>query len=82
MPQDRIELAQILNQQHLCESLTIKEVQILIDYTELVTFNKHDVIAKIGEVGDALYFIISGEIALIRADEGKDNEVARVKEGE
>lgn len=82
MAQDRIELAQFLNQQYLCESLTIKEVQTLIDYTELVTFNKDEVIAEIGEVGDALYFIISGEIALIRTDEGKDNEVARVKEGE
>jgi CRP-like cAMP-binding protein len=82
MAEDRIELAQFLNQQYLCESLTIKEVQTLIDYTEVVNFNKSDVIAEIGEVGEALYFIISGEIALIRSDEGKDNEVARVKEGE
>ena len=82
MAQDRIELAQFLNQQYLCESLTIKEVQILIDYTEVVTFKKGDVLAEIGEVGDALYFIISGEIILLRNDEGKDNEVARVKEGE
>jgi CRP/FNR family cyclic AMP-dependent transcriptional regulator len=82
MSDERVELAQILNQQYLCESLTIKEVQTLIDYTDVVTFNKGEVLAEIGEVGDALYFIISGEISLIRADEGKDNEVARVKEGE
>ena len=82
MADDRIELAQFLNQQYLCESLTIKEVQILIDYTEVVTFNKGEVLAEIGEVGDNLYFIINGEIKLIRNDEGKDNEVARVKEGE
>ncbi len=82
MTEDRIELAQFLNQQYLCESLTIKEVQQLIDYTEVVTFNKGDVLAEIGEVGDNLYFIISGEIRLIRNDEGKENEVARVKEGE
>jgi len=82
MAEDRIELAQFLNQQYLCESLTIKEVQILIDYTEVVTFKKGDVLAEIGEVGEALYFIISGEISLLRTDEGKENEVSRVKEGE
>jgi CRP-like cAMP-binding protein len=82
MAEDRIELAQFLNQQYLCESLTIKEVQLLIDYTEVVTFNKGDVLAEIDEVGEALYFIISGEISLIRKDGGKENEVARVKEGE
>jgi CRP-like cAMP-binding protein len=82
MSQEKIELAQFLNQQYLCESLTIKEVQTLIEYTEVVTFSKNEVIAEIGEVGDALYFVISGEIALIRTDEGKENEVSRVKEGE
>lgn len=82
MAEDRVELAQFLNQQYLCESLTIKEVQTLIEYTEVVTFSKNEVIAEIGEVGDALYFVISGEIALIRTDEGKENEVSRVKEGE
>jgi CRP-like cAMP-binding protein len=82
MAEDRVELAQFLNQQYLCESLTIKEVQQLIDYTEVVTFNKGDVLAEIGEISDNLYFVISGEISLIRNDEGKENEVARVKEGE
>jgi CRP-like cAMP-binding protein len=82
MTEDRVELAQFLNQQYLCESLTIKEVQQLLDYTEVVTFNKGEVLAEIGEVGDNLYFIVNGEISLIRNDEGKENEVARVKEGE
>lgn len=82
MAEDRIELAQFLNQQYLCESLTIKEVQQLIDYTEVVSFDKGEVLAEIGEVGDSLYFIIHGAIRLIRNDEGKENEVARVKEGE
>ncbi|MDH5325517.1 MAG: cyclic nucleotide-binding domain-containing protein [Gammaproteobacteria bacterium] len=82
MAEERVELTQFLNQQYLCESLTINEVQTLIDYTETVTFNKGDVVAEIGEVGEALFFVISGEIGLYRDDEGKENEVARVKEGE
>ena len=82
MTDEKIELAHMLNQQYLCESMTIKEVQTLIDYTSLVTFNKGDVIAEIDEIGDALYFVISGEIVLLRDDGGKENEVARVEQGE
>ena len=66
MAEERVELAQFLNQQYLCESLTIKEVQTLIDYTEVVNFDKDEVIAEIGEIGDALYFIVSGEIIFAR----------------
>ena len=62
MAAEKIDLAQFLNQQYLCESLTIKEVTTLIDYTELVVYDKGDVIADIGEVGEALYFVIQATI--------------------
>jgi signal-transduction protein with cAMP-binding, CBS, and nucleotidyltransferase domain len=77
-----IELEKFLNQQYLCESLTVKEIQILIDFTELVTFNKGETIADVGEVGEALYFVIGGAVGLI--PEGKDYsaEVARIDAGE
>jgi len=68
MTQERIDLAKFLNQQYLCESLTIKEVQTLLDYTEVVTFNKGDIIADIGQVGDALYFAMKGEAVLLFQD--------------
>lgn len=82
MTVEKVDLAKFLNQQYLCESLTIKEVQTLIDYTETVNYNKGDVIAEIGEVGDALYFIMTGQIGLFQQDGSKDVEVARVREGE
>lgn len=82
MTMEKVELAKFLNQQYLCESLTVKEVQTLIDYTELVHFKKGEVIAQIGEVGEALYFILSGEIGLFQDNDNKVTEVARVKEGE
>lgn len=82
MTMEKVELAKFLNQQYLCESLTVKEVQTLIDYTELVHYKKDDVIAEIGEVGDALYFILSGEIGLFQDNDNKVTEVATVKEGE
>lgn len=78
----KIDLTSFLNQQYLCESLTIKEVQTLLDYTDLVEFKKGDVIADIGEVGEALYFVIKGEAALYYQDAGQDTEVGRMKEGE
>ena len=76
------DLAQFLNQQHLCESLTIKEIQTLLDYTELVVHKKGDVITDIGEVGDAIYFVVSGETALVYEERGNEMEIGRMTEGE
>lgn len=82
MTAEKIELAKFLNQQYLCESLTIREVQILLDYTNLVSFQKGEIIADIGEVGEALYFVIRGEAALFHEESGQETEVGRMKEGE
>lgn len=79
---DKIELTQFLNQQYLCESLTIKEVNTLLDYIELVNFKKKDIIAEAGEVGQALYFVVRGEVALFYDEGGEEIEVGRMKEGE
>lgn len=81
MAAEKIDLAQFLNQQYLCESLTIKEVTTLIDYTELAVFDQGDVIADIGEVGEALYFVITGEAALFAGDSG-ESQVGLIKAGE
>ena len=63
---DRFNLAQFLSQQYLCESLTMRQVQTLIDYTELVGYSRSEVITDIGDVGEALYFVVGGEAALRR----------------
>ena len=81
MVTEKIDLAQFLNQQYLCESLTIKEVTTLIEYTELVVYSKGDVIADIGEVGEALYFVIAGETALF-AGAKAESQVGIIKSGE
>ena len=75
MANEKIDLAQFLNQQYLCESLTIKEVTTLIEYTELVILNKGEVIADIGEVGEALYFVIAGETALYAGEKGESQVI-------
>ena len=81
MVSEKIDLTHFLNQQYLCESLTIKEVTTLIEYTELVTFEKGEVIAEIGDVGEALYFVIAGETALYAGDK-VESQVGHIKAGE
>lgn len=77
-----INLTEFLNQQYLCESLTIKEVQTLLEFTHLVEFKKNAIIADIGEVGEALYFVVKGEVALIYVTDGQNIEIGGIKEGE
>lgn len=82
MTTENIDLADLLNQQYLCEALTIKEVRTLLDYTELAQFGKGDVIAQIGEVGEALYFVVKGEVALFFDEAGQEFEIGRMREGQ
>ena len=82
MSTPKIDLTHFLNQQYLCESLTIKEIQTLLEYTELVEFKKNDIISEIGEVGEALYFVVSGEAALCYEETGRETEIGLMTEGE
>lgn len=82
MTPTKIDLENFLSHQYLCESLTIKEVKTLLEFTELVTFKKDDVIADFGEVGEALYFVVKGEAGLFYDDGRREVEVGRMTEGE
>ncbi|MDX1811397.1 MAG: cyclic nucleotide-binding domain-containing protein [Gammaproteobacteria bacterium] len=82
MTSEELNLVDFINQQKLSESLTIKEVQTFIDYTEVVVFSKGEVIADIGEVGEALYFVIDGVTALYYEDAGEETEVGKGSRGE
>jgi CRP-like cAMP-binding protein len=81
-PTIKKDIASILNQQYLAESLTVKEVETLLDFTAVVSFNKNEIIADAGEVGESLYFVVAGEAALLYDDNGREMEVGRMKEGE
>lgn len=82
MQDEKIDLTQFLSQQYLCESLTINEVQTLLEYTELATYQKNDIIADIGEVGETLYFVVSGEAALLYEENGQETEIGCMTMGE
>ena len=77
----KVDLVQFLGNQVWCDSLTVSEVKTFLEYTELVTFKSKDVIAEVGEVGEALYLVISGEVLLYR-DQSSGGDVGQVKEGE
>ena len=82
MPIKGLDLKSFMNQQYLCESLTLSEVETLLEYTELVDFKQNDIIAEAGEVGEALYFVVQGQAALVFDDSGREVEVGAMKEGE
>ena len=82
MTSEQLNMVDFLNQQKLSEALTVKEVQIFLDYTTIVTFNRGEIIANIGEVGDALYFVIEGSTSLFHEDNGEETEVGKGGPGE
>ena len=82
MANKSIDLKSFMNQQYLCESLTLSEVEKLLEYTELARYAQNDIIADAGDVGEALYFVVKGEAALVYDDDGRDIEVGSMKEGE
>ena len=79
--QQNINLSDFLNQQYLCECLTTREIQTLLEFTEEVKFTKDEVIANIGEVGEALYFVVEGEAALQQDSDSGPVELGRAKSG-
>lgn len=79
---DQLSLTQFLSHQHLCESLTVAEVNTLLNYLTVMDLKKGEVLSNIGDVGDALYFVVKGEIALTFDDRGEDREIVRAGSGE
>lgn len=79
--QQNINLTEFLNQQYLCECLTTREIQTLLEFTEEVKFTKDEVIADIGEVGEGIYFVVEGEAALQNDTDGETIEIGRAKAG-
>lgn len=79
---NQVSLTQFLSHQHLCESLTVAEIHNLLDYLTIMDLKKGDVLSDIGDVGDALYFVVKGEIALTFDERGEEREIVRAGSGE
>lgn len=79
---EHAELAQFMSHQYLCESLTVAEVNTLLNYLTVLHYDNDDIVSDIGDVGDELYFVVKGEIALIIPDGQNEYEVVRSGPGE
>lgn len=75
-------LAQFLARLHMCRALKEAEIDTLLKYFTLRHFNDGDILADIGEVGEALYLVVQGEIALVVDENKKQCEVVRERPGE
>jgi CRP-like cAMP-binding protein len=80
VPQN-INLSDFLTQQYLCEAMTTREIQTLLEFSEEVKFRKSAIIADIGEVGEALYFVVEGEASLQHESDGAAVEIGRARQG-
>lgn len=79
---EQFDLDTVLCQNKFCESLTIREIKTFLEFTEAVTFNKNDVIANIGEIGDALFFVIKGKTGLFHENQDKEVKIGELESGE
>lgn len=79
---DQQSRTEALSQHPIASALTPEQIEVLASYLETVHVHEHDVIAEIGEVGESLYAVIAGEVALYHEEGGQETEVGRMKAGE
>lgn len=79
---EQFDLNDVLCQNKFCESLTIREVNTFLEFTEAVSYKKGDVIANIGDIGDALFFVVEGVTGLFHETQGKEVEIGELEAGE
>ena len=79
---EQFDLNDVLCQNKFCESLTIQEINTFLEFTEAVSYKKGEVIADIGDIGDALFFVIEGVTGLFHQNQGKEVEIGELEAGE
>jgi CRP-like cAMP-binding protein len=80
--EESVELVNMLRQQWPNETMKSSEYATFLEYCELIEVKEGDVIAEIGEVGEALYFVVEGEVALVTGSKASEIEVGRIHAGE
>lgn len=80
--EDHPGLVDQLRAQWASETMKYSEYSTFLEYCELVEFKEGETIADIGEVGEALYFVVEGEVALVTGSTASEVEVGRVHTGE
>ncbi|MGK0674676.1 MAG: cyclic nucleotide-binding domain-containing protein [Halothiobacillaceae bacterium] len=81
-PEERTRLAKLLREHWSSETMKSSEYETFLEYCELIEYKEGEVIADIGEVGEALYFVIEGEVSLVTGSPVSEVEVGRIHTGE
>lgn len=75
-------LVAFLSEHGLCAALTSREVETILEFTEEVFYDRGQVVMDIGEVGEALFFVVEGEIVLLYDTGSMETDVGRRRQGE
>jgi len=62
------ELFEFFQENKICESLTLNEVDTMTRYLKEKEFEPHEIITDMGEVGSSMYFIFQGKVAFTSSD--------------
>jgi CRP-like cAMP-binding protein len=62
--------------------LSLEDNARLLTFFERICFVPQQIIADVGDVGEALYYIVEGEAILYHSEMGSEMEVTRVQRGE
>lgn len=80
--EESAELVKLLREQWPSETMKGSEYATFLEYCELIEVKEGEVIADIGEVGEALYFVVEGEVSLVTGSSASEIEVGRIHTGE
>lgn len=80
--QDRQSLVQFLGKHVDTHLLTEREINTFLDFCDLLSVNSRQIIADIGEVGEALFFLLEGEANLIYGPAEQEVVVGTIPAGE
>lgn len=80
--EESVELVKLLRERWPSETMKGSEYATFLEYCELIEVKQGEVIADIGEVGEALYFVVEGEVSLVTGSPASEIEVGRIHTGE
>ncbi|MGV6857909.1 MAG: Crp/Fnr family transcriptional regulator [bacterium] len=75
-------LQQFLSENAMFYSLTEKEIDKFLEYTDVVWAEKGEIIANVGVPSDSLDFLLDGKVELQHGPEDKPVSVGQMKKGE
>nr|WP_288118993.1 cyclic nucleotide-binding domain-containing protein [Thiomonas sp.] len=81
-PKDRENLAQFLGNLVDTSILLRREVHDFLDYCDLMAPKKGEIIADIGQVGEALFFVLEGHGCLMAQMPESEMEIGKIESGE